>query len=718
MSRLNLSSLSLSACLRTPWRARAAALLLLITGVAVAQSGSVPAAAPMPAPAANAAQANLPDDQRLIEAREAWRKRDRTRLAQARDQLMAARHPLAPWADYWELNLRLKEAQQPELDAFYARWPGSYVEDRLRNDWLLELGRRRDWANFAVEQPRFRMNDDREVTCYGLLLKAQAGQDVRQSARQAWLAQRDADEGCQAMAASLYTAKVFTADDVWLKARSAADARQTRAARAALSLLGEAVGQAAGDAFDNPQRYLLCASRSGRGARDCTKRDAPKVLDPSTPEGAQLVAQALVRWAGTDATAAAQALKDTWQDQLTVPAAAWAWLQIGKQGAMRLQPEAEGWFAQADVLTKGRGAEGDDEVLAWRARAALRATDVARWQRVQDAIQAMSPALQREPTWAYWHGRALLARAPSGPAGDAQRLAGTTLLERVASHYEFYGKLASEELGRPQALPARPAPLTPAERAVAEQHPGLNRALALIALGLRNEGVREWNFALRDFASDRELLAAAQRACEREVWDRCINTSERTRQDIDMAQRFPMPFRTEVLAAAQRAGLDPAYVYGLIRQESRFLADARSGVGASGLMQLMPATAKWTARKVGLPFQAEQVTDRQTNLTLGTSYLKLVLDDFDGSPAMAAAAYNAGPGRPRRWREGPVLEVAAWAENIPFNETRDYVKKVLSNTSYYAALMNSQNAVTLKPRLGPAVGPRPVAEAPPNPELP
>jgi len=675
-------------------------------------------AAPAPAAAANAAQAFTPDDQSLIDAREAWRKRDKQRLALTREQLIASRHPLAQWADYWELNLRLSQAQQPELDGFYARWPGSYVEDRLRNDWLLELGRRRDWARFAQEQPRFRMNDDREVACYGWLVKAQTRADVRAPARTAWLAQRDLDDGCQTLASSLYAAKVFSTEELWLKARSSVENRQPRALRAALALLSDAAAQAGADAYDNPQRYLDCASRANRNSRDCSKRGAPQVLDAYTHDGGQVLALALARWSANDAPAAAQALRTQWQDQLPVPAASWAWLQIGRQGAMRLLPEAEAWFAQSDALAPGRGPEGDDEVLAWRARAALRASDAAHWQRLQDAIQAMSATQQREAGWTYWLARAQLARAAPGAAGEPQRQAGQALLGRAAGQYEFYGKLASEELGRVQALPSRPVPLSPDERAVAEQHPGLNRALALIALGLRGEGVREWNFALRDFNKDRELLAAAQRACEREVWDRCINTSERTRVEVDMAQRFPTPFRAEVLGAAQRAGLDPAYVYGLIRQESRFLADARSGVGASGLMQLMPATAKWTARKVGLPYQAEQVIDRSTNLTLGTHYLKLVLDDFDGSPAMAAAAYNAGPGRPRRWREGPVLEVAAWAENIPFNETRDYVKKVLSNTSYYAALMNGQPGASLKPRLGPAVGPRPVAEAPPNPELP
>jgi soluble lytic murein transglycosylase len=221
--------------------------------------------------------------------------------------------------------------------------------------------------------------------------------------------------------------------------------------------------------------------------------------------------------------------------------------------------------------------------------------------------------------------------------------------------------------------------------------------------------------------SDRELLAAAQVACDREIWDRCINTSDRTRVEVDMAQRFPTPFRAEVVEASRQIGLDPAYVYGLIRQESRFIMNAQSGVGASGLMQVMPATAKWTARKIGLPFTPEMISDRAVNIKIGTSYLKLVLDSFDGSAALATAAYNAGPSRSRRWREGVTMEVAAWAESIPFNETRDYVKKVLSNATLYAALLDTSQASGLTARLGASIGPaapRDVAAARIDKDLP
>ena len=227
--------------------------------------------------------------------------------------------------------------------------------------------------------------------------------------------------------------------------------------------------------------------------------------------------------------------------------------------------------------------------------------------------------------------------------------------------------------------------------------------------------MREWNYWTNldriGGMGERESLAAAQLACDKEVWDRCIATSERTKASFDAAQRYPMPYRDRVTQRAQEIGLDPAYVYGLIRQESRFVTDARSGVGAAGLMQIMPATARWTARKLGIPnFTPDQLHERDTNIDVGTGYLKLVLDAFDGSMPLAAAAYNAGPRRLRVWRNGPPLEAAAWIENIPFGETRDYVKKVLANTTVYAALLTGKPQ-SLKQRLG-TIGPRDDALAP------
>jgi len=624
----------------------------------------------------------------VIEARDALRKNDRNRLAAARASTMAADHPLAMWVDYWALSARLHEARQDDLDAFYKRWPGTYVEDRMRNDWLLVLGKRRDWANFRAEFPRFRMNDDREVTCLALLVRHLDGEDVRDAGREAWLAQRDADDGCALLASGLFEAGLLGVDDVWRKLRLAVEANRLRVARQAGALLGDDVTVAIGELSEAPARYLA-------GKASARNR-----------QSSELAALALIRLAAGQPEIAAQQMQSRWAEALPAETASWVWGSIGKQSALQLGADASDYVQRAAMIRPGTTAAADlpDDTLAWKLRAALRANQGAgRWQQVVQAVGAMSPAEQSDPAWVYWKARAL--RSLAAGTTDETGLVGQSnkLLESIASPLHFYGKLASEELGRPLRLPARPAPLTAEERATAAAHAGLQRALLLIQIGLRNEGVREWNFSLRGM-DDRELLAAAQIACDREVWDRCINTSERTREQVDMQQRFPTPFRKDIVARAKDAGVDPAYVYGLIRQESRFIMDARSGVGASGLMQLMPATAKWTARKIGVDYTHRQINDRELNLQIGTGYLKLMLDSFDGSQPLAAAGYNAGPGRPRKWRDGPVIDAAAWAENVPFTETRDYVKKVLSNATDYAALLSGEPQ-SLRARLGAVIGP-------------
>ena len=628
------------------------------------------------------------NDANITDAREALRKKDRARLTITRAVALAANHPLAMWPDYWELTNRIGEVQQAEVNEFASRWPGTYVEDRFRNDWLLELGKRRDWVNFAAEFPRFRMNDDREVTCYSLLVDHLGGKNVREEALATWLAQRDADDACALLAATLVDAKQFSSADVWRKARFAIDAGRPRAARQAAVLVSVAAGSAITELTENPARYMT------RNASTVSRTNA------------ELTLLALMRMASNDPEAASGQLTERWDRALPNDLAAWAWASVAKQSAMKLQPEAADHFQRAALSSAKAGRELDwpDDTLAWKVRAALRADNGrARWQQVMQAINAMGAAEQRDTAWVYWKARALLAIAGDSQDSESTRSSGRELLSGISNQVNFYAALAAEQLGQPVFMPARPEPLSAEERVATLQKPGLVRGLQLINLGLRSEGEREWNFTLRGM-NDRELLAAAQLACDREVYKSCINTSERTRAEIDMAQRFPTPYLREVTTHAREIGVDVAYVYGLIRQESRFIMDARSGVGASGLMQLMPATARWTAKKIGLPYTPDLITDRDTNIKLGTSYLKLVLDDFGGSQALAAAAYNAGPGRPRRWRDGPALETAVWAENIPFPETRDYVKKVLSNGTYYAAVMTGQEP-SLKVRLGRGVAP-------------
>ena len=631
-------------------------------------------------------------DDAILEMGQAFKKGDRKRLVALLP--LVSGHVLEPWGAYWELRSRLDTATAQEVQDFFTRYAGTYQEDRLRNDWLLLLGQRRDWTAFNAEFARFRMSDDREVRCYALASESTpATSEAATEVKRLWYAQRDTDDGCLQAATRLYAAKKLNASDIWRKARMALEANRPKVARQAAEIVAPEVAPAIAEIQDNAAKYL---SKHAVAMGKVNK---------------ELVVLAMVRMAANDSDTAASILENHWSVHLNAEQLSWAWSVIGKGAAQRLSNEALGYFA------KSKGRDLNDEHLVWRARAALRK---ANWKEVLVATGAMGEETRNDPAWVYWRARAQGKLAKT----EADQVAATSALQSIAGSRGFYEQMALEELGQRITVPARPEPLLPEEKDAAAKNAGLNRGLYAIQIGLRAEGVREWNYSTnlhqKGGMTDRELLAAADLACQREVWDRCINTSERTKQLVDQTQRYPLPHKDAVVSRARQINLDPAYVYGLIRQESRFIMDARSGVGASGLMQVMPATARWTAKKIGLTdFQTSQLNDRDTNIAIGTGYLKLVLDDFAGSMALAAAAYNAGPSRPRSWRGqpgDPVMDAAIWAENIPFAETRDYVKKVLSNTTNYAALMSGQPQ-SLKARLG-AVGPRDLQAPEINRELP
>ncbi|NDF79148.1 MAG: lytic transglycosylase domain-containing protein [Betaproteobacteria bacterium] len=628
-------------------------------------------------------------DEVILEMNQAFKKNDKAQLSRLLPK--AKGHALESWAAYWELRARLDQASTAEIQEFLTTYAGTYAEDRLRNDWLLQLGRQRDWALIAQEYPRFRMNDDREVRCYALGTEAQLNKpETPAELKKLWYALRESDDGCTTVAEKLHDAKKLDSLDIWRKARLAMDNNRPRAAQAALNIESAELGKQAILIHADPQKYL------------------DKRIVAFTRKRKELSVLALIRIANTDPDKAAQLLEKKWGLMLTKEEHNWTWGVIGKQAAQKLQDNAHAYFSKVS-----RNQDLNDDLLAWKARAALRQGD---WKAVAATLDAMEDA-KNDATWVYWKARAHLNTATT----DAQRADATASLKSIAGVKGFYEQLALEELGQAISVPAKPAPLTALEKAAAQQNAGLQRALYALSLGLRPEGNREWNYSTNLHTpggmNERELLAAADLACSKQVWDRCINTSDRTKTQIDFDQRFPMPLKDTVLRKSKEVQLDPAYVYGLIRQESRFIMDAKSVVGASGLMQVMPATAKWTAKKIGLTnFQLNQLNEHETNVAIGTGYLKLVLDDFDGSMPLAAAAYNAGPSRSRAWRKGPVLEAAIWAENIPFAETRDYVKKVLSNTTNYAAIITGQPQ-SLKARLG-TVGPRNAQAPEENADLP
>jgi soluble lytic murein transglycosylase len=280
-----------------------------------------------------------------------------------------------------------------------------------------------------------------------------------------------------------------------------------------------------------------------------------------------------------------------------------------------------------------------------------------------------------------------------------QRVAANAIFLDLSREHHYYGQLAQEELGPVAQTPVINIKMGGDDVAAVARQPGIARALALYELGLRSDASQEWSWSIRAF-SDAQLLAAAELARRMEWYDRAIDTAERTRELHDFELRFLAPYRELAQQAARENGIDEAWVFGLMRQESRFINVARSGVGASGLMQIMPATARWIAKRLGIKgFQPREMQDPARNIQFGAYYLKHVQTTLDGSPVLATAAYNAGPSRAQRWRDANPMEAAVYIESIPFIETRDYVKKVMSNAMYYAVRFG-QPSVLLKDRLG------------------
>jgi soluble lytic murein transglycosylase len=357
---------------------------------------------------------------------------------------------------------------------------------------------------------------------------------------------------------------------------------------------------------------------------------------------------------------------------------------LGYEAARKLDARALQWFKLAANTPL------NDQQAAWRVRAALRAQD---WAEVLAGVNAMSLQQQRDAAWQYWKARALLAL---GKPADGRKL-----LAPLSREYHFYGQLAGDELATTPSLSENKPAYKPSDQDISAMLalPGIQRTLALYRVDLRGEAMKEWSWALRNF-NDQELLAAAEIARRNEMYDRAIGAAEKTVTVHDFGLRYLAPYRDALQSHIREFGLEEAWVYGLMRQESRFVTAAKSNVGAAGLMQIMPSTARWVAHKLGLKdYRQSLIHQLDTNLKLGTYYMKTVLSWFDDSPVLASAAYNAGPGRARQWRADVPLEGAIYAETIPFDETRDYVKKVMSNTVYYARQFGAPPR-SLKQRMG------------------
>ena len=611
----------------------------------------------------NAALASHEAD--FLAAREAFRSGNISRF-----DTMAARlqgHVLEPFVAYMQLMLHLKEASPEEIKGFIQRNGDSFLADRLLAEWLRMLAKNQRWDLYMSEYPAL-ITKDSDLVCYALQARIALGESAALAeAKPYWFNAEEQPASCLPLSDALATSGLLTVEDVWARLRLTLEAGNVSVAKHVARYFPgqqEIPLRELERAAENPLAFLdkLPVSLSTRAGRELTLFALSRAAR-SQPQ------QALPYW-------------NALHSRFSAEEQAYGWGQLAFHAARKHDPAALAWFGKA------AGTHLSDLQLAWKVRAALREQN---WPEVQAAIAAMSEAEQNQGSWRYWKARALKAQG--------KLVQGNAILAPLSKEFNYYGQLAAGEMGVVAGAPLESFKAGSDEIKAMEKLPAIRRALALYEMNLRYEANREWMWAVRGL-DDRLLLAAAEVAQRRGWYDRAISTADKTQQLHDFSLRFPSPHRDVMQEQARLVGLDEAWVYGLIRQESRFVQQARSGVGASGLMQLMPGTARWVAKRIGMKsFSQSLVNQLDTNVALGTYYLKYVLDKLDGQPLLATAAYNAGPSRAIRWRSEAPMEGAIYAETIPFTETRGYVQKVMSNAVYYGHQFGQQ-LQSLKQRLG------------------
>lgn len=589
-------------------------------------------------------------------------------------------HPFAPYIAYWRLQGRKENSSW--LD-FADKYPDTPLSQRAREVLIRRHIQSGDWQA-ALIQAKLLHTPSEEMGCLVQTAQWELVQRRRPLQLEASFpgisSNKMRDSACESLYRSLREAGVI--DDVTLlyRIRLALENGQPELVRTLNAMLA---------ADQRMDAHALAQSGS----------QAESLIREHSPAAAQREAAlfALNHLARKDPAAAAS----LWAQEgphYSTSERSHGWGVIAVAAAREHHPTAPNWFRYA-------GTSLTPLQHTWHVRANLRA---GHWQEVYHGIMTMPPALQNEPVWRYWRARALQVLNA--------RAAAHSLFAELAHGFDYYALLAGEELGERLQGVVQAEPLTDSELKAAESHPGLTRALLLRKLGFDAEARGEWGWAMRGM-DDRALMGAAERARRAAWYDRAILTATQTRDTHSLDLRYITPYRDLAESYAKERDLDVAWVYGLMRQESRFVDYARSRVGAGGLMQIMPGTASWIARQIGSGRKvAKQMHEPDHNVRFGTWYLRHLYDGLDKSPVLATAAYNAGPGRSRKWQADRALEGAIYVETIPFLETRDYVKKVLSNAMFYTQRMGL-SPIALKARLG-YIAPRSAQPLPEDEKVP
>ena len=606
-----------------------------------------------------------------LQAKQAYQTRNLAQLAEATETLKQRRSPLLPYLQYWQMILTLDQLSYGQVQAFLQENNESLLSQRVRELWLKRLGRVQFWDQFAemrAQMPMYYSMNDVGNQCF----QVQAGialddPNAYEDGKKLLLSGRELSADCQGMLEALQQVGVLDEKFLLTLYRDALFSNKPGLAKVIAKRSNKTDASLYKLIDEMAQNPTLALKKGGIQERSAYAR--------------ALYLYAIHRQAKADASLARttyqkySGLLDNDEKQL-------AQAYMALESARRHEPEALQGFARVNAGLLS------NEQWEWYARSALRQQD---WPLLLKVISEMPAVLAEDSTWRYWKARALLAKGPSPEANQ--------MLAKLSQERHFYGWLAAEELGPVLSEPM--ATYQPSDDEVRQfsRQPAVKRMELLFDVEARYEARLEWMYLLEGL-DDGSRLVAAQYALLKGWFDLAVLAADKTTRTHNFELRYPTPYRDYLQKASRSRAIDEAWVYGIIRQESRFMHYAKSSVGAGGLMQVMPATAKWIAKKLGLSsYHDGMLHDIDTNVNLGTYYMRYTLDTFNGQEVMATAAYNAGPSRAKRWAANQPLEGAIYAETIPFGETRNYVKKVLANAHMYAPRLGLP-VLTLKKRLG------------------
>ncbi|ERS02295.1 lytic transglycosylase [Acinetobacter sp. COS3] len=583
---------------------------------------------------------------------------------------------LGYYPEYWKLNSNLGFQPAASIISFAQRYPQSAMAEKLSADYVEEKVKQ---ANFSEAKPvlSYVTNPDQAESCAVAQVRAQTGDAlVYAEYKDVWLATDSQPESCTGLGRMMLSSPLMTAQDrqqrLWVLLR----AGQSGQAIATAQTMGLSLSLAQLNQIQsNPLEYIW---------------NAPKSNDA---DYAYLIF-ALGRITDNDLTNALGNVQRAAQD---TPQAVQKYLYrtvgyVGGTTVMKNNFNRE----VLNAFDQSYGYPFSPEEAEIYARQSIR---FGAWESLIRAIDAMSVTQKQEDRWQYW-----LARASEQRSDAASKQAAQQIYRKLAqSGDDYHNLLAKDRIGeRYNHQPYNEQPSAQDAQRL-NQNIHFRRAFALRDINAPASYTnREWNWAVRQAYlqhDDGLLLAAAKRAHDMGWYDRAIYAADRTTSKHNDTYRYATPHRSNVTSHSYNAGIDPAWAYGLMRQESRFVTSARSHVGAGGLMQIMPNTAKLVARQMGETYNPAALSEMNTNIRYGTYYLSMIQSQLSGNAVLATAGYNAGPNRARRWQpDFQTMAADQYTESIPLLETRDYVKHVMTNATHYGVLLG-QGPQSLEKRM-------------------